>query len=300
MACVVFLVSITAFAYKCYRRRVMRNAQNRLSSAIKKGLQESNSGSMKKSTPVRSSKIMKSKGTSPITPPDGESKLLSKMPSPGFTQTGVDPSAIKSEVYVENEKDGATPEKEEVMRSEAVDERPTKLGFVTFSVDYDPNKTALLVTIANATDLPPRDPTLGGCDPYIKLQLLPEKKHKCKTRVLRKTLNPVYDETFTFFGINANQLQGITLHFVVLSFDRFSRDEIIGEIIHPLSGSDVGQKEVTFTREISARHLKVKLIIYLFTYLLPYLLTYLLTYLFTYLLTYLRTYLLTYLFYIVI
>ena len=54
-ACLVFLAALTAMAYKCYRRRVMRNAQNRLSSAIKKGLQESSSGSFKKSVPVRGS-----------------------------------------------------------------------------------------------------------------------------------------------------------------------------------------------------------------------------------------------------
>ena len=43
-------------------------------------------------------------------------------------------------------------------------------------------------------------------DPYVKLQLLPEKQHKVKTRVMRRTLNPVYDEDFTFYGIHFNQL----------------------------------------------------------------------------------------------
>jgi Ca2+-dependent lipid-binding protein len=52
-------------------------------------------------------------------------------------------------------------------------------------------------------------------DPYVKLQLLPEKQHKVKTRVVRNTLNPVYDEEFTFYGITYNQLQSTTLHFAV-------------------------------------------------------------------------------------
>ena len=43
-------------------------------------------------------------------------------------------------------------------------------------------------------------------DPYVKLQLLPEKQHKVKTRVMRRTLNPVYDEDFTFYGVHFNQL----------------------------------------------------------------------------------------------
>lgn len=56
-------------------------------------------------------------------------------------------------------------------------------------------------------DLPAKDPNLGSSDPYVKLQLLPDKQHKVKTRVLRKTRNPVYDEDFTFYGITFNQLQ---------------------------------------------------------------------------------------------
>lgn len=42
---------------------------------------------------------------------------------------------------------------------------------------------------------------MGSSDPYVKLQLLPDKQHKVKTRVLRNTRNPVYDEDFTFYGI---------------------------------------------------------------------------------------------------
>ncbi len=55
--------------------------------------------------------------------------------------------------------------------------------------------------------LPARDSNVGSSDPYVKLQLLPDKHHKVKTRVLRRTLNPVYDEDFTFYGIGENQLQ---------------------------------------------------------------------------------------------
>lgn len=251
---VVFLVSLTACAFKCYRRQVARNAQNRLSSAIKKGLKESSNGNLKKG---QKATIMKSKATSPIFPPSHDIGAHERVVTRSMSTSGGDPNQYKSECYVENEKDGATPEKEECLREKGVDEKTPKLGNMSFSVEYDSQKTALLVTILRVTDLPPRDPNAGGCDPYIKLQLLPEKKHKCKTRVLRKTLNPVYDETFTFYGIPQNLLQNITLHFVILSFDRFSRDEIIGEVIYPLSGVQVDQKEVSLSKEIMPRYLKV-------------------------------------------
>ena len=63
------------------------------------------------------------------------------------------------------------------------------------------------MSVVKCRDLPAKDPNLGSSDPYVKLQLLPDKQHKVKTRVLRKTCNPVYDEDFTFYGINFNQLQ---------------------------------------------------------------------------------------------
>lgn len=109
-------------------------------------------------------------------------------------------------------------------------------------------------------DLPAKDPNLGSSDPYVKLQLLPDKQHKVKTRVLRKTRNPVYDEDFTFYGINFNQLPAITLHFVVLSFDRYSRDDIIGEVFCALNTVDITQAEnqqMALCREIQPRSLKV-------------------------------------------
>jgi len=83
---------------------------------------------------------------------------------------------------------------------------------------------------------------------------------KVKTRVVRKTLNPVFDETFSFYGIDANQLTGISLHFVVLSFDRFSRDDVIGEVVYQLDGMEVESNDKTAVcvcRQIEERQFKV-------------------------------------------
>lgn len=38
----------------------------------------------------------------------------------------------------------------------------------------------------------------GTSDPYVKVFLLPDKKKKYETKVHRKTLNPVFNEQFTF------------------------------------------------------------------------------------------------------
>lgn len=115
-----------------------------------------------------------------------------------------------------------------------------------------------LIFTQEAHGLTPTDEQSLTSDPYIKLTLLPEKKHRVKTRVLRKTLHPAFDETFSFYGIPLARVSELALHFMVLSFDRFSRDEVIGETLVPLSGIDLSEGRVLMSREIIKRNVKVR------------------------------------------
>lgn len=64
-------------------------------------------------------------------------------------------------------------------------------------LEYDFNSNSLAVTVIKAEELPALD--MGGTsDPYVKVYLLPDKKKKFETKVHRKTLNPEFNETFTF------------------------------------------------------------------------------------------------------
>lgn len=94
-------------------------------------------------------------------------------------------------------------------------------------------------------------------DSYIKITILAEKKHKVKTRVLRKTLNPAFNETFTFYGIPYSQIQDLTLNFAILSFDRFSRDDVIWEVFIPLTGTELSEGRLLMDRDIIKRNVKV-------------------------------------------
>jgi len=137
----------------------------------------------------------------------------------------------------------------------------TKLGKLFFTVKYSFEKNALVVTVNKCMNLPAKDCQNKSSDPYVKLQLLPEKQHKVKTRVLRRTLNPVYDEDFTFYGIHFNQLPILTLHFVVLSFDRYSRDDVVGEVMVELENIDLTHTDTAplpLVREITPRSMKLK------------------------------------------
>ncbi|XP_044134139.1 synaptotagmin-5 isoform X2 [Bufo gargarizans] len=108
------------------------------------------------------------------------------------------------------------------------EEKPQeKLGKLQYSLDYDFQTGQLVVGIIQAADLPALD--IGGTsDPYVKVFLLPDKKKKYETKVHRKTLNPTFNESFTF-KIPYAELGGKTLVMSVYDFDRFSKHDAIGE-----------------------------------------------------------------------
>ncbi|CAL8327165.1 unnamed protein product [Lota lota] len=143
-----------------------------------------------------------------------------------------------------------------------VDNRPqgeessAGLGTLHFSLEYQAERKAFVVHIKEAHGLTPTDEQSLTSDPYIKLTLLPEKKHRVKTRVLRKTLDPAFDETFSFYGVAAGRVPELALHFSVLSFDRFSRDRFIGETLVPLAGIDLSEGRVLMSREIVRKNVK--------------------------------------------
>ena len=51
--------------------------------------------------------------------------------------------------------------------------------------------------VIQGADLPGMDMS-GTSDPYVKVYLMPDKKKKHETKAHRKTLNPVFNETFLF------------------------------------------------------------------------------------------------------
>ncbi|XP_072025953.1 synaptotagmin-1-like isoform X2 [Amphiura filiformis] len=113
-----------------------------------------------------------------------------------------------------------------------------KLGKLQFSLDYDFQEGKLTVGVIQAADLPGMDFS-GTSDPYVKVYLLPDKKKKFETKVHRKTLNPVFNETFTF-KVPYSEVAGKTLTFAIFDFDRFSRHDQIGEVKVKLSQIDLG------------------------------------------------------------
>ncbi|MGH0171470.1 UNVERIFIED_CONTAM: hypothetical protein FKN15_060830 [Acipenser sinensis] len=58
--------------------------------------------------------------------------------------------------------------------------------------------------------------------------------NKLRTKTLRNTLNPVWSETLTYYGISNEDMLRKTLWLCVCDMDRLGRNEFIGEIRIPL------------------------------------------------------------------
>ncbi|KAE8296349.1 Synaptotagmin-1 Synaptotagmin I [Larimichthys crocea] len=114
-----------------------------------------------------------------------------------------------------------------------------KLGRLHFTLDYNFTDNTLVVGILQGAELPAMD-VGGSSDPYVKLVLLPDKKKKFETKVHRKTLNPDFNETFTF-KVPYTELGGKTLVMTMYDFDRFSKHDAIGAVKIPMSSVDFSQ-----------------------------------------------------------
>ncbi|XP_014887967.1 rabphilin-3A isoform X1 [Poecilia latipinna] len=106
----------------------------------------------------------------------------------------------------------------------------TTLGSLEFSLLYEQENHALHCCIIKAKGLKPMDSN-GLADPYVKLHLLPgaSKSNKLRTKTLKNTLNPLWNETLIYHGITDDEMQRKTLRLSVSDEDKFGHNEFIGE-----------------------------------------------------------------------
>ncbi|XP_055905905.1 synaptotagmin-7 isoform X1 [Eupeodes corollae] len=103
------------------------------------------------------------------------------------------------------------------------------LGRLHLRVKYDYHLFDLTVHLIEAHNLCPIEEG-GFRDPYVRLMLIPGvDERKRQTHIHRGESNPYFDQHFKF-PVSRDQLQGKELILQVLDYDRYSHNDIIGEV----------------------------------------------------------------------
>nr|XP_023018535.1 uncharacterized protein LOC111507466 [Leptinotarsa decemlineata] len=105
-------------------------------------------------------------------------------------------------------------------------------GDILVSLCWQPAANRLTVVVLKARNLPKMDVT-GLADPYVKIYLLynGQRIAKKKTHVKKRTLSPVFNESFVFdIPQGGEGLDAVSLEFLLLDWDRVTKNEVIGRL----------------------------------------------------------------------
>ncbi|XP_053526752.1 synaptotagmin-like protein 2 isoform X11 [Artibeus jamaicensis] len=117
-------------------------------------------------------------------------------------------------------------------------------GSIQFAVDYVDSLKELHIFVAQCKDLAAADMKKQRSDSYVKTYLLPDKGKmgKKKTLVVKKTLNPVYNEILRY-KIEKQTLKTQKLNLSVWHRDTFKRNSFLGEVELDLETWDWDNKQ---------------------------------------------------------
>uniref|UniRef100_A0A7N5ZYU5 C2 domain-containing protein n=1 Tax=Anabas testudineus TaxID=64144 RepID=A0A7N5ZYU5_ANATE len=211
------------------------------------GPEEAGQGSpvvMKKMVPVQSSRMQSAASATMAQQGDGGAYTSGAVPpeqrpSPAVREDRRQPAAYGA-LPVRQQ---PPPADEEEEANDYDSDEATTLGSLEFSLLYEQESNSLHCSILKAKGLKPMDSN-GLADPYVKLHLLPgaSKSNKLRTKTLRNTRNPAWNETLTYHGLTDEDMQRKTLRLSVCDEDKFGHNEFIGETRVALKKLKMNQK----------------------------------------------------------
>ena len=104
-----------------------------------------------------------------------------------------------------------------------------------FSLHYDIQRRTLTVHLKEASNLPAKDRS-GTSDPFVVMHLHPNKEEIFESKIVYKTLNPIFNQSFQF---QLDDVHRQSLVFRIYDHDRFSKNDMIGGVVLPLKDVDV-------------------------------------------------------------
>lgn len=79
-----------------------------------------------------------------------------------------------------------------------------------------------------------------------------------RTHIIKKNAHPVYDELFEFTNVDQINDGNHSIIFTMSTYDTFTRDEVVGEVIFPLKSNALDSTEMTFTQNLTSRYKQVR------------------------------------------
>merc|ERR1711902_229117 len=106
-------------------------------------------------------------------------------------------------------------------------------GELLLSLCHQPGAKRLSVVVLKARNVPKMDIT-GFSDPYVKIYMNYQnvRSVKKKTHIKKRSLNPVFNESFIFdLPSKEGSLEDIQLEVVMCDWDRITKNEVIGSLV---------------------------------------------------------------------
>lgn len=116
-------------------------------------------------------------------------------------------------------------------------------GRLFFTVLYDSSSSTLLVTLVKVKELKGRSTQENHRDPFVKIYLLPAENICYTSKVVKKSLNPVYNETFQFV-VDSHEISHKGLRFSVYDVDRRRLRHTLGHVVVSLRDLNLSSSEV--------------------------------------------------------
>eukprot|EP00106_Octopus_bimaculoides_P005962 XP_014773404.1 PREDICTED: synaptotagmin-15-like [Octopus bimaculoides] len=117
------------------------------------------------------------------------------------------------------------------------------IGRLWFTVEYERETEKLLVTLIKAKNLPSRTmSSSNGCDPFVRIYLMPDERRYLQSKLRKKTCNPKFEESY-IFQVSHKSFDDRILKFTMFDVDRHRRHNVIGHALFPLKEYDCENNE---------------------------------------------------------
>ncbi|KAK3513700.1 hypothetical protein QTP70_028907 [Hemibagrus guttatus] len=193
-----------------------------------KGLSESTSSTPLEDSPIRLSDAGRS--TSNLAISGSQMNLNSKEPTPSIASDISHPYASQElQQRIKDLQNGSTP-------------GHFPLGEIELTIRHSSQRNKLIVVVHRCRNL--ISFTDSGSDPYVRLYLLPDKRRsgRRKTSMIKKNLNPVYDQTFEF-SVSLVELHRRTLDVAVKNGGGLlsKHKGLLGKVMVDLTSEDISK-----------------------------------------------------------